>query len=105
MGCFSFMCKSCGKPILSTPKPDKVILFLLRKGKVTQKLEGIYDGYGRIIKPDGHVTDWRDNWNNIVDLMFNDNPGDGIAAFHKRCYNDIEPITKSEDDPNQGWGE
>jgi len=99
------MCKSCSKPILSTPTPDKVILFLLRKGKVTQKLEGIYDGYGRTIKTDGKVTDWRGKWRNIVKLIYNNDDSDGIAAFHERCYDGIEPISKSKDDPNQGWGE
>ena len=29
----------------------------------------------------------------------------GIAAFHKKCYKSVEPTTRSQPDPDQGWGE
>ena len=49
MGCFSFMCKECEKPILSTSfSGQEVKLFLLNKGEVIQEMEGQYDSYGRV---------------------------------------------------------
>ena len=28
-----------------------------------------------------------------------------MAAFHEKCYKGVEPTTRSQDDPNQGWGD
>ena len=49
MGCFSFMCNECDKPILSSSfSGQKVKLFLLKDGKIIQNMEGEYDSYGRV---------------------------------------------------------
>jgi hypothetical protein len=48
MGCFSYMCKECDKPVLSTSFAGQdVWLFLLKDGKVVQQMDGEYDSYGR----------------------------------------------------------
>lgn len=44
-------------------------------------------------------------WTDVCDLLFNDDESNGIAAIHTRCYSGNTPITRSEDDPNQGDGE
>ena len=49
MGCFSFNCKKCNKGVLSNSfVGEKVKLFLLKDGKVIEKMEGEYDSYGRV---------------------------------------------------------
>jgi len=53
MGCFSFLCKKCGKGIQSTSfSGHKCHLFLLNKGDVIQKMSGEYDSYGRVFIDD-----------------------------------------------------
>lgn len=53
MGCFSWMCKECGKAVLSTSfEGQRVKLFLLKDGKVIQEMEGDYDSYGRVFIDD-----------------------------------------------------
>jgi hypothetical protein len=125
MGCFSYMCKECDKPVLSTSFAGQdVWLFLLKDGKVVQQMDGEYDSYGRCFidgTQDPRVThglrlshqwtpvnndpDDRENWHYVCDLHFNDNPADGMAAVHKKCWTGNVPTTQSEDDPDQGWGE
>ncbi len=150
MGCFSWMCKECGKAVLSTSfEGQRVKLFLLKDGKVIQEMEGDYDSYGRVFKDgtqdpsvkhslresvhwkepfpdkrfrDTHpdpfverslqasidaldaVDDDREAWSKVCDLMFSKNPANGIAAIHSKCFTGEVPTTKSDDDPNQGWG-
>ena len=49
MGCFSWICKECGKGIKSNSfSGEECKLFLLKDGKVIQKMEGQYDSYGRV---------------------------------------------------------
>lgn len=49
MGCFSFICKECNKPVNSDSfQGEMVKLFLLKDGKVIQQMEGEYDSYGRV---------------------------------------------------------
>lgn len=49
MGCFSFLCKECNKPVNSDSfEGEMVKLFLLKDGKVIQQMEGEYDSYGRV---------------------------------------------------------
>lgn len=51
MGCFSFKCLECGRGIRSSSfSGEKTHLFLLKKGKVIQKMTGEYDSYGRVFK-------------------------------------------------------
>ena len=129
MGCFSYLCKKCGKGITSSSfDGQKCILFLLKEGTIVEKIEGRYDSYGKVFskggshkllttpigeidkhfkqeKKKGKIVWEYDDWGNLVDLHFNDNKSDGFAAYHKKCYSDEVPIEKSDDDPDQGWGE
>lgn len=105
MGNFSFLCKKCNKPILSTSsvgQPCK--LFLLKDGNIVEEMEGQYDGYGKVLRgwKKESVEWWRD-WHDVVELMFLEDKRNGIAAFHLRCYDGMSPLTRSEPDPNQGW--
>lgn len=134
MGCFSFLCKGCGKGINSDSfSGQNCILFLLKKGKVIQKMEGEYDSYGRCFIPNTRVASnphglpesyyWNDPtpeipldeekvkvigeehaiWHRVCDLMHSPRKHNGIAAFHKRCFKKVEPTERSEGDPDQGW--
>ena len=38
-------------------------------------------------------------------LMFTDNEGDGIAVVLEKYFTGRIPTTRSESDPNQGWGQ
>ena len=107
MGCFSFMCKECGEAILSNSfRGQQVELFLLKNGVVIEHMGGEYDSYGRVFKPDfSDSIYWDMDWDDVVDLMFHQNESNGIAAIHTKCFRDSMPTTRSEDDPNQGWGE
>ncbi len=133
MGCFSFQCKECGEGVRSTSfSGQEVKLFLLKDGKVLQEMEGQYDSYGRCFiagtQVDGlphdlkesHQWDpynigynpatynWKtdhDPWHDCMDLHFDDNPANGMAAVHTKCWTGKVPTTQSANDPNQGWGE
>lgn len=126
MGCFSYLCKKCGKGIKSTSfDGEDCIIFLLYNGNVVEKMEGRYNSYGEVFKEDGTCeligipiqknikvdeTDdsftWNfDEWKNLVDYSFSPNQSEGFAYYHKKCYNGETPTEKSLPDPNQGWGE
>jgi len=116
MGCFSFMCKECGKPALSTSfSGQRVIMFQLKDGKVIQKMRGEYDSYGRVFKDGTQREDvehklresheWDMDWGECVDLMFDGDDGDGFAVVHEACFTGKIPTTASDGDPNQGWGD
>ncbi len=122
MGCFSFMCKQCGKPILSNSFSGQMVkLYLLKKGVIIQEMEGQYDSYGRVFNEDcSDSIKWRNpypedpieedeqgwnSWDRVCNLMFDEDKSNGIAAIHSECYKGLVPITRSEGDPNQGWGE
>ncbi len=117
MGCFSFMCKKSGEPILSSSfSGDAVHLFLLKGGKVIEHMFGNYDSYGRVFsdvknEKDTSMTDetsfeWKMDWNDVCDLMFDKNESNGIASILSPFWKegDPYPIERSNDDPNQGWG-
>lgn len=107
MGCFSFICKCCNRPIRSDSfRGERVYLFLLKDGKVIESLLGEYDSYGRVFDSEGNSVEWETEWDAVCDLMFSPNQGNGIAAIHGRCitYAKDYPSTRSEHDPNQGWG-
>lgn len=100
MGCFSYKCKECGKPINSDSiTGEKVKLFYLKDGKVLESMEGNYDSYGRVFDKKWKCEDWGD----MIGVHFNRSKGDGISAVHTKCFTTI-PTTISEDDPDQGWG-
>jgi hypothetical protein len=106
MGCFSFLCKKCGRPINSDSfRGQRVHLYLLKNGRVIEHMNGEYDSYGRVFDEHGESIKWKMPWDKVCNLMFHDNKNNGICAVHERCLTKIfMPTTRSEDDPNQGWG-
>ncbi len=115
MGCFSFKCKVSGKPIASSSfDGDACRLFLLKDGKVIEEMKGHYDSYGRVFGTekdpnDTSMTDttsfeWKTPWDEVCDLIFDPNPSNGIAAVLECYFTGEIPTTRSEDDPDQGWG-
>ena len=109
MGCFSFKCKICGEPVRSdSSRGEDVHLFLLKNGNVIEYMRGEYDSYGRVFNDSGDSEKWNMPWDEVCNLMFSENEGSGIAAMHVRCCTSIHscefPTTRSEDDPDQGWG-
>jgi hypothetical protein len=107
MGCFSYICKECGKPILSNSfSGQECRLYRLEEGVVQQEMRGEYDSYGRTFTPDMKDShQWRGSWAEHVDAHFDGGEGTGFAAVHEKCFTGTVPTTKSDDDPNQGWGE
>jgi len=115
MGCFSFICKKSKEAVLSSSfGGDKVHLFLLKDGKVIEKMYGNYDSYGRVfsaVKEDDDTSlcettsfKWNLPWSKVCDLMFNPDPSNGIAAVLDEYFDGEIPTERSDDDPNQGWG-
>jgi hypothetical protein len=107
MGCFSFLCKNSGKPALSTSADGDIVhLFLLKDGEVVEMMYGNYDSYGRVFKRGKMDSfNWKMGWSDVCELMHNEDPRNGIAMVLDRHYTGRVPTTRSEDDPNQGWGE
>jgi len=111
------MCKKSGTPGQSSSfDGSPVHLFLLRKGKVIEHMHGNYDSYGRVFsdKKDPKDTsltpttsfEWKLDWNKCCDLMFDKDKSNGLALIHDRYWHegDPYPTERSDDDPNQGWG-
>jgi hypothetical protein len=98
MGCFSYHCQKCGRPIR---EKEGVKLFVLQNGKVLEEMQGNYNLYGHT-----NENDWKADWSDICDLHFNSNSLDGVAAIHTDCYKDETdtPSECSSDDENQGSG-
>ena len=107
MGCFSYLCKGCNESIKSDSfSGQDCYMFLLKKGKVDQYMAGPYNSYGAVFDDNGSdAIEWRGDWGKLVTLHFNDNKNDGFAVYHKKCYDEKLPMTISDDDPNQGWGD
>ena len=107
MGCFSFMCKKCGKPVRSDSlRGQEVVLFLLEDGDIIEQMEGEYDSYGRVFNPQNTKSyEWHMEWEDVCNLMFKQDRKNGIAAIHLKCWNGKYPELRSEDDPDQGWGD
>ena len=106
MGCFSFLCTVCGKPINSTSSHgENVRLSLLEKGKVIEEMQGQYDSYGRVLDKAGMTIHWNKPWNEVCDLLFEGGASSGICATHVACIGEnYKPTRQSDDDPDQGWG-
>jgi hypothetical protein len=107
MGCFSFICKESGLPVASDSfSGDAVRMYLLENGKVREEMRGHYDSYGRVFKDSKYEDsfEWQMEWGKVVDLMFTKNEGDGIAVILEKYFDGRIPTTRSESDPNQGWG-
>jgi hypothetical protein len=106
MGCFSFLCKKCGRPINSDSfRGQRVHLYLLEDGDLVEHMNGEYDSYGRVFDEEGESIKWSIPWTDVVNLMFHHDKRNGICAVHERCWGKrFVPETRSDDDPNQGWG-
>lgn len=125
MGCFSFICQTCGRGVKSSSfSGEEVKLFLLKKGKIIQQMEGEYDSYGRVFinktqdKSVKHKlrksVEWKkvdpksnnDAWHQVCNLMHDERDvSNGIAAIHSSCCKGTLPTVRSLSDPNQGWGD
>ena len=106
MGCFSFICKESGLPVASSSfDGDACRMYLLRDGKLIEEMRGHYDSYGRVFTADKEDSfQWSLKWGDVCDLMFTKNEGDGIAVILEQYFTGNIPTTRSESDPNQGWG-
>lgn len=107
MGCFSFVCKESGLPVASDSfSGDAVRMYLLKNGELIEEMRGHYDSYGRVFSDTEYENsfEWHLPWSEVCDLMFTKNEGDGIAVVLEKYFNGTIPTTRSESDPNQGWG-
>ena len=113
MGCFSFICKETGRPATSSSFDGTAVhLFLLKNGKVIEHMHGNYDSYGRVFAPDvmnkmpPESFEWKLDWGECCNLMFDPDKSNGIALIHANYWNEgmPYPVERSEGDPDQGWG-
>ena len=109
MGCFSYICKKCGKPVNSTSFDGEwTHIFYIRDGVPIEHMYGEYDSYGRVFKGENNPGsyDWDVDWSKAVGIHFNKSKKDGFAVIHGACFKGIldTPHTISDDDPDQGWG-
>ena len=107
MGCFSFICKESGLPVASSSfDGDAVRLYLLKNGKVVEEMHGHYDSYGRVFKKNNdEYFEWKMDWHDVCELMFDKDESNGIAAVLEQYFTGKIPTTRSENDPDQGWGD
>lgn len=107
MGCFSFLCKESGKAVASSSfDGDACRMFLLKDGEVIEEMRGHYDSYGRVFR-DKDLTEsfeWSMEWDKVCELIFHKDKSNGIAVVLENYWKDNIPTTRSEQDPNQGWG-
>jgi hypothetical protein len=107
MGCFSFICKESGLPVASSSfDGDAVRIYLLKDGKVIEEMRGHYDSYGRVFTDSTFENsfEWKMDWHDVCDLMFDNDDSNGIAVILEKYFEGNIPTTRSEGDPNQGWG-
>jgi hypothetical protein len=107
MGCFSFICKESGLPVASDSfSGDACRLYLLKDGKVIEEMRGHYDSYGRVFTDSTYEDsfEWKMDWHEVCDLMFDKDGSNGIAVILEKYFEGNIPTTRSEGDPNQGWG-
>jgi hypothetical protein len=110
MGCFSWLCSRCGKPINSDSiHGQECVLAFVHNGKVIEWMAGQYDSYGRVFDGKGESVEWKNDWQDMVDAMYdNSQPDSGMMAYHQRCLPNKPivdlPIRLSDSDPRQGWG-
>jgi len=107
MGCFSFICKESGLPVASSSfDGDACRLYLLKDGKVIEEMRGHYDSYGRVFTDSTYEDsfEWKMDWSEVCDLMFDKDESNGIAVILEKYFTGTIPTTRSEGDPNQGWG-
>ncbi|MEY4334482.1 MAG: hypothetical protein RLZZ196_3226 [Bacteroidota bacterium] len=107
MGCFSFICKESGLPVASSSfDGDACRLYLLKDGKVIEEMRGHYDSYGRVFTDSTYEDsfEWKMDWHDVCDLMFHPDESNGIAVILEKYFVGNIPTTRSEGDPDQGWG-
>ena len=107
MGCFSFICKESGLPVASSSfDGDACRLYLLKDGKVIEEMRGHYDSYGRVFTDSTYEDsfEWKMDWHEVCDLMFHSDESNGIAVILEKYFTGNVPTTRSEGDPDQGWG-
>ena len=106
MGCFSFVCKESGLPVASDSfSGDAVRMYLLKNGKVLEEMRGHYDSYGRVFTADKEDSfEWKMEWGDVCDMMFDKDESNGIAVILEKYFAGNIPTTRSEGDPDQGWG-
>lgn len=107
MGCFSFICKESGLPVASSSfDGDACRLYLLKDGKVIEEMRGHYDSYGRVFTDSTYEDsfEWKMDWSEVCDLMFDNDESNGIAVILEKYFTGNIPTTRSEGDPDQGWG-
>lgn len=107
MGCFSFICKESGLPVASSSfDGDAVRLYLLKNGKVVEEMHGHYDSYGRVFKKNNDESfEWKMDWHEACELMFDKDESNGMAVILEKYFTGNIPTTRSEQDPDQGWGD
>jgi len=108
MGCFSFLCKESSLAVGSDSYcGDAVRMYLLKNGRVLEEMRGHYDSYGRVFKDSecDEPFEWQLPWDEVVDLMFTENEGDGMAVVLEKYFTGTIPTTRSDSDRNQGWGD
>jgi hypothetical protein len=99
------MCKESGLAVASdSVSGDAVRMYLLENGEVLEEMVGHYDSYGRVFDKEGNSFEWAMPWSDVCDLMFSGNNNNGIAVVLERHFNGKIPTTKSDNDPDQGWG-
>jgi len=104
---FSYICKVCGENIkASSSSGERCQLFLLIDGKIVERMSGQYNAKGSVFNNNSESSlNWEyDNWDKLVDLHFSDNPNNGFAAYHERCYRNQRPTTRSENDKFRSSG-
>jgi hypothetical protein len=107
MGCFSFVCKESGLPVASSSfSGDACRMYLLKDGKVIEEMRGHYDSYGRVFTDSTYEDsfEWKMEWGEVCDLMFHASESNGIAVILEKYFTGRIPTTRSESDPDQGWG-
>jgi hypothetical protein len=107
MGCFSFICKESGLSVASSSfDGDAVRMYLLKDGKVIEEMRGHYDSYGRVFTDSTYENsfEWNMDWHAVCDLMFDKDESNGIAVILEKYFTGNIPTTRSEGDPDQGWG-
>jgi hypothetical protein len=108
MGCFSFICKESGLPVASDSfSGDACRMYLLKNGELIEEMRGHYDSYGRVFSDSTYEKsfEWHMKWGEVCDLMFDKDESNGIAVVLEKYFNGTIPTTRSEADPNQGWGD
>jgi len=103
MGCLTFLCNECGKVVSSNGiSGDSSILFLLKDGKVIEKMRGDYDSVGAVFIGKSRTNirkskKWNMEWEKVCNLINSRSKKTGLSAIHSKCFKKI-PTVKSKDE-------